>query len=113
MSQELIIYRDAPLVFGAAGVRALLQNVRVIVLTMLGSVPLDRAFGHDGRMIDSPAPRVTARLVSELTDVIERYEPRIVVDAIHLDEERHGRGVLMDGRLTPRITFHLREGVEL
>lgn len=113
MVRELIIYRDTPLIIGATGIESILQNLRVIVETLKFEIPLMRAFAHDGRLLDSPTPLVTARLVGELTDAIERYEPRIQIEGIWLDEERNGRGAFMDGRLTPRIRFRLREGVEL
>lgn len=113
MAHELIIYRDTSLKIGATGMESILQNLRIIVETLQFSIPLMRGFAHDGRLLDSPTPLMTARLVGELTDAIERYEPRVVVEGIWLDEERNGRGAFMDGRLTPRIRFRLREGVEL
>lgn len=112
-SVDLHIYRDRPLVIGATGVDALLQNIRVIVLTSLYSVPLDRSFAHLNEMVDSPAPHVTARLTGLLVEAIEKYEPRVHVEKIVFEEAADRRGALMKGRLTPRITFSLRDGVKL
>ena len=110
---DLPVTRDRPLVIGATGVDALLQNIRVIVLTSLYSVPLDRAFAHLGEAIDSPAPQETARLVGRLAEAIEKYEPRVKVDRIVFEESADRRGALMEGRLIPRITFSLRDGVRV
>ena len=111
MGMELRIYKDRPLIIGATGIDALLQNIRIIVLTSFYSVPLDRGFAHVGDTIDSPAPHETAKLVGRLTEAIELYEPRVKVDSIEF-EELEG-GALMNGRLAPRVTFSLREGVSL
>ena len=110
--EELTIDGAAPLVIGATGMEAILQNIRIIVLTMAYSVPLDRAFAHAGGFIDSPSPAVTARLVAALVDAIEAREPRVVVDGIDLLENSDAAG-LMEGRLVPRIRFHLKDGVRL
>lgn len=111
-AMSLEVYRNRPLQIGATGVSALLQNIRVIVLTSLYSVPLDRAFAHVGEAIDSPAPLKTARLVGSLTEAIEKYEPRVKVQTITFTED-NVRGALMDGRMVPKITFSLRDGVVL
>lgn len=110
---DLQIFRDRPLVIGARGISALLQNVRIIVLTTVYSIPLDRAFAHKAEMVDSPAPVITTRMTADLIEAIEKYEPRIRVEKLVFEKAAHGRGVLMEGRLTPRVTFSLREGVEL
>lgn len=112
-AHELIVYRDRPLVIGATGIDALLQNVRIIILTSLYSVPLDRAFAHVNEMVDSPAPHVTARLTGLLVEAIEKYEPRIKVDSLSFVESADRRGALMEGRVIPKITFSLRKGVSL
>lgn len=102
----------APYIIGATGMEAIRQNLRVILTTLAFSVALDRAFAHDGRMIDSPAPNETARLTVELVDAIERYEPRIRVE--RLEFVYSGRNSqLMEGKLAPSITFSIREGVEI
>lgn len=112
-AHECIIYRDTPLIIGATGIESILQNLRMIVETLRFEIPLMRDFAHDGQLVDSPAPLVTARLTAALMDAVARYEPRIEIEGVWLDEERHGRGAFMDGRLTPRIRFRLREGVAL
>lgn len=111
---DLRIYNDRPLVIGATGVDALLQNIKIIILTTVFSIPLDRDFAHINEVVDSPAPHITARLTGLLVEAIEKYEPRIKVESLTFEEETSDRrGALMEGRLTPRIRFTLRDGVEL
>jgi phage baseplate assembly protein W len=109
---ELNVDGSTPLIIGATGMDALLQNIRIIVLTTVYSVPLDRGFAHVGAALDSPSPLVTARLVADLTDAIEAREPRVRVDRITL-EPLGGVSGYVEGRYSPRIVFHLREGVTL
>lgn len=110
----ITVIPGATLRIGATGMEALLQNIRVIVLTTMYSVPLDRGFAHVGDFIDSPSPLVTARLVARLTDAIEAREPRVAVQRISLEPaDQSGTEAVMQGRLYPRVTFELKEGVTL
>lgn len=113
MIHELCVYGDRPLIIGATGMDALLQNIRIILQTGRCSVPLDRGFACLHDMVDSPAPHVTALLSARLIEAIEKYEPRIKVQSLTFEAAENGRGMLMQGRLTPKIRFSLREGVKL
>lgn len=99
-----------PLVIGATGMEAIIQNIRMILMTLRFSIPLDRGFAHDGRMIDAPAPQDAWRKTRELIDAIEKYEPRVRVEKIEFvyhDIENQ----LQEGTLTPKVTFSLKKGV--
>lgn len=101
-----------PLIIGATGMEAIIQNIRMILVTLCCSIPLDRAFAHDGRMIDAPAPQDAWRKTGELIDAIEKYEPRVRVEKIEFiyqDIENQ----LEEGTLTPKVTFRLNRGVEI
>lgn len=113
MAGEYEIFVDAgrPLVIGARGMEEIRQNIRVIVLTLAYSVPLDCAFAHAGEFIDSPSPVETARLVANMTEAIEHFEPRVVVDSITM--EAASTQDAMQGSLVPRIKYHLKEGVKI
>lgn len=97
----------APIVIGARGMDEVMQNIRMIVRTFVGSVPLHRDFAHDPALIDSPSPLETARLVGALATAIETWEPRVRVESIRL-EQKNGGGAML-GVYVPRITFSLRE----
>lgn len=107
---ELTISPADAVIIGATGMEALLQNIRTIVLTSVYSVPLDRGFAHLNALIDSPSPAETIRLAGQLTEAIERYEPRISVERI-VFRQTPSEG--MEGRLFPHITFRLKDGVSL
>ena len=111
---ELVInpQERLPLVIGATGMDAIVQNIRMILLTMRYSIPLDRAFAHDGKIIDTPAPLETGRKTAELIDAIEKYEPRVKVHRIDFVWNDQ-KGQLQEGQLAPRVVFSIRDGVEL
>lgn len=105
---ELLFDPQEPLKIGATGMDAITQNIRMIILTMRCSVPLNRAFAHDGRMIDSPAPVDTARLMAELVAAIEKYEPRVKMEKIELVHHEGGLEVV-----APKVHFSLKKGAVL
>lgn len=72
------------------------QNVRTILSTVKGSVPLDRDFGIDASYVDAPMPVAKAKLASEIMQAIRTYEPRANVTHVDFTGE-------MSGLLKPRI----------
>lgn len=61
----------------------ILQNVRTIVKTHRFSVPLDRDFGVDGDIVDSPVtPDSLATVQNGIFSAIQAYEPRVEVTEI-------------------------------
>lgn len=52
------------------------QNVRMIIATARHSVPMDRAFGVDAKLIDEPINRAQAKLTAEIATAIREQEPR-------------------------------------
>jgi phage baseplate assembly protein W len=57
----------------------IIQNVRTIIMTVQGNVPLDREFGLDNSVLDDPIPIAQARLAGIVTTAIRIYEPRAAV----------------------------------
>lgn len=86
-----------PIDFGAVGIRQVLQNVRMIVTTVIGSVPLDRDFGIDATFVDMPINIAPSKLTAEIIGAIRRYEPRALVKQVRFE----GDG--MTGKLIPII----------
>ena len=99
-----------PLTIGATGLAAIEQNIRIIVTTLAYSVALDRGFAHVGAFIDAPTPYEAARLIADLTEAIETKEPRVLVERITLEPSADQA---MHGRLYPKITYRLKDGVTL
>ena len=113
MAEHEFIAAPAPLTIGATGLEGLQQCLRIIITTMLYSVPLDRGFAHAGSFIDAPLPYAVAQRLSELIEAIEKFEPRVKIISLTLTEPEPSRDDLMEGRLYPVVRFELREGVTL
>ena len=60
----------------------IIQNVRTILTTRRGSVPLDRSFGIDTALIDLPVTVIKGRLTTEIIEAVERFEPRVEVKEV-------------------------------
>lgn len=81
----------------ATVVEEVLQNVRTLLRTAKYSVPLDRALGITADFLDRPTPVAMARLRVEISEEIERYEPRAKLRVIQFEQfscEETGRGNL-------------------
>ena len=72
-------------------VAEVLQNVRTIITTIKGSIPLDRAFGIDGDVVDLPINVAKAKLTNEIFRAIRVYEPRAVIESIDFEGDLNGR----------------------
>lgn len=79
-------------------VNEILQNVRTILATTKGTIPLDRRFGIDGSVIDMPTMQAQAYLTNEIFQAIRRYEPRVSIDNITFDGE-------ITGKLIPKVVI--------
>lgn len=79
-------------------VNEILQNVRTILATTKGTIPLDREFGIDSSVIDMPTMQAQAHLTNEIFQAIRRYEPRVSIDNITFDGE-------ISGKLIPKVVI--------
>lgn len=89
--------------FGATGVEEILQNVAFIIATASMSCPLDREFGWDKTVIDTPIAIAKARIVANLTEAIHKFEPRAIVVAVDV------LGDGLQGRLKPKVQVSIHE----
>ena len=62
------------------------QNVRTILATRVGTVPLDRSFGISWEHLDKPLPVARSLMQAEVIESIARYEPRANVEAVEFEE---------------------------
>ena len=74
-----------------------IQNVRTILTTRRGSVPLDRDFGMDTSIIDQPVNRIRALITTNIIETVERYEPRAEVMAVDFSGDGE------DGIVVPHV----------
>lgn len=81
----------------------IMQNVRTILTTAKGEVPLDRDFGIDVSILDGPVSAVTSRLTNKIIEAVERYEPRVRV----VNVKYQGDGA--EGSVHPVVQVVIRE----
>ena len=87
----------------------ILQNVRTILKTRLGTVPLDRDFGLTWQHLDKPYPVAKAMMTAEIIDAIEAYEPRVKVESVDFEETEDA---VVQGRLKPRVIVSVGDDEE-
>lgn len=94
---------DTPVSFAPeTTVDEILQNIRTILTTYKGTVPLDRGFGISAEYLDKPIPVAEATMASEIMTAVRRYEPRARVAGVTFTGD--GNGALM-----PRIEVILSD----
>jgi phage baseplate assembly protein W len=67
------------------------QNVRTLLVTAPGTVPLARAMGTPQDVIDSPESAVAARLQADVIRAVKTYEPRVKIKAVTLAADGDGK----------------------
>lgn len=70
------------------------QNVRTLLATRAGSVPMDRDFGLSWATLDGPVNMVRARINAEVVRKIQRYEPRARVISVTYEGSEAMAGVV-------------------
>ena len=102
MEMLIVAQRGEVVIAPEDEMQEVVQNVRMILTTPKGSVPLDRDFGLSFTVLDQPTPRAQALLAAEIIDQVGRYEPRAKV--VQVDWEPSA-GDAADGRLIPRVSL--------
>lgn len=82
------------------------QNLFTILTTWIGSVVLNRSFGMDPEALDHPGPVAQALIASQIYDLVERYEPRILIQDIQFLQPTDDPDA---GRVVPVIYFTSQE----
>ncbi len=83
-------------------VKSVLQNIRIILSTPKGTVPLYRDFGINMEFLDLPAPAAEAYLRTEIRESVELWEPRARVTGVEFDQEK-----LAEGRLGATVEVEI------
>ncbi len=95
-----------PISFGPnSEVEEILQNVRCVIATVKGSVPLDRDFGLDPEHLDMPLEVARARFASELILGVAKNEPRAAVTNIEW-------AATINGTLAAKVKVNIDEQYE-
>lgn len=67
------------------------QNVRTLLATEPGSVPLSRALGTPQDVLDTPQSVAGARLQADVIRAVRTYEPRVRVRRVRLKATADGK----------------------
>lgn len=89
---------------GATGLDGLEQEIRTLLSTRKGSVPLDRDFGLTWGYVDLPMPEAMPYMISEMARQLEKYVPRIKVRDIAFRSDDP-----LEGILQPTVTVEIRK----
>jgi phage baseplate assembly protein W len=100
---EIELIQDNRFKIGLTGYEEIIQNVKVILSTLKGSVCLDRDFGI-GNCIDEPVNQAVSDFEIEAVEMVEKYEPRVRVKYISWKKSEAG-----DGRLVPCIGLEVKD----
>ena len=94
--------------FPQSTIEEIIQNVRMLLTTVQGTVPLDRELGLTNSFIDDPSPRGMMRFAIFALETIQDYEPRVEVTDIDFAPRP---GDALDGRLYPRVRVGILDEV--
>lgn len=89
-------------IFPASEMEEIIQNIKTILTTLQGSVPLDREFGIDPSVIDKPVNVIRPLMVKEIKEKIEQYEPRAKL--VSIDWDGDGR----EGLMIPKVRVAIK-----
>jgi len=109
MDSHLVTGELGEIVIGQTGLAEIMQNVRIILTTIKGSVPLDRSFGIDTEFIDKPPLVAKALMTAAIIEEVERQEPRVTVTQVDFVDP--GNEKTADGILVPRVRLKVKEGM--
>lgn len=89
--------------FSATGNTEILQNVAMIIASVMYSCPMDREFAWDAGLLDRPINIVKSLLASRLISAITKYEPRVQVVSVAITGEA-------EGKLAPAVKVRILDG---
>lgn len=96
--------KPAAVKVGATGLAGLAQEIRTVLSTRKGSVPLDRDFGLSWDHVDKPTNEAMLYMVAEIGQELEKSVPRIRVRDISFSSTDP-----LEGMLAPKVTVEIRE----
>jgi len=73
-------------------IRSVAQNISLILSTRRGTVPMYREFGLPMKFIDKPIPIYEALFTEEVTEALERFEPRAKLISVSFEHNQAVNG---------------------
>jgi phage baseplate assembly protein W len=95
----------ANVAYGLFGVLEIMQNVRTILTTRRGTVPLDRDFGISFDFLDSPINTTRAKAEQEIFLQLKKYEPRVILKQIMWETD------VISGQISPSVKVEINQNV--
>lgn len=86
----------------------IVQNIRTILSTRVGTVPLHRDFGISWEHVDKPYPVAKQLMMVEIIEAVEKFEPRAKVESVEFDESVEDA---IEGLTKPRVIVSIEEEV--
>ncbi len=83
-------------------VKSVVQNIALLLNTKQGTVPMYRDFGLPMEFIDKPMDAAETLAVLEITEAIEKFEPRAKLVDIWLEKSK-------DGKMTVTVEVSVNE----
>ena len=87
----------------------ILQNVRTILDTVVGTVPLERNIGISWDYVGKPMPVAMDMLRVAVNNVIAVQEPRAKILSINFDQPENNIEFAEQGILKPRVRIYIDE----
>lgn len=75
-----------------------MRCLRTLLTTPAGTAPLVRDFGIDNSILDMPMNAAQNILAAEIMEKVDRYEPRVRVEAVEFTPST-------DGRITAKVVI--------
>jgi phage baseplate assembly protein W len=95
----------ARFVYGLSGIPEVMQNVRTILTTRRGTVPLDRDFGISFEFLDGPVNTTQAKAEQEIFLQLKKYEPRVILKQIVWNTD------ILSGQILPVVKVEVKPNV--
>jgi phage baseplate assembly protein W len=89
--------------YGLTGISEVMQNVRTILTTRRGTVPLDRDFGISFDFLDTPINITRARAEQEIFLQLKKYEPRAILKQIIWETD------VISGQISPSVKVEVNQ----
>ena len=76
--------QPTPINFAPTHIEEVLQCVRMIITTPIGSVPLKRDFGINSELLNFQTEDKLNELKEHIFDIIKKYEPRVTTKNVEV-----------------------------
>lgn len=101
MNYEVDMAEQSSINLLARGIDEILQNVRMILSTPKGSVPLNRQFGIDMSSLDKPIEIIENVFTAAIIEAIQASEPRVLVEKVSYYNDHQ------TGKVIPKVRIKI------